>query len=103
MYDIKTSANGADALDAAASERPDLIILDLGLPDIDGVEVIRKLRSWTPVPIVVLSGAAAPLRDGAGNGLPLPAVAPRGQRQNAARERFNSLNSGTAESSRTAS
>jgi two-component system KDP operon response regulator KdpE len=43
-------------LHAAATHRPDLVVLDLGLPDIDGVEVIRKLRTWTPVPIVILSG-----------------------------------------------
>jgi two-component system KDP operon response regulator KdpE len=41
-----------------ATARPDLVILDLGLPDIDGVEVIRRLRAWTPVPILVLSGRA---------------------------------------------
>jgi two-component system, OmpR family, KDP operon response regulator KdpE len=56
QYDVHTAADGAEALHAAASVRPDLIVLDLGLPDIDGVDVIRKLRTWTPVPIVVLSG-----------------------------------------------
>lgn len=55
-YDIHTAADGAAALRATASEHPDLIVLDLGLPDLDGVDVIRKLRVWTPVPIVVLSG-----------------------------------------------
>jgi two-component system, OmpR family, KDP operon response regulator KdpE len=55
-YDVFTAANGADALAAAKRDRPHLIVLDLGLPDIDGVEVIRRLRAWTPVPIVVLSG-----------------------------------------------
>jgi two-component system, OmpR family, KDP operon response regulator KdpE len=55
-YDVITAANGAEALHAAATHHPDLIVLDLGLPDIDGVEVIRKLRTWTPVPIVILSG-----------------------------------------------
>src|SRR5262245_62078796 len=39
----------------AASRQPDLVLLDLGLPDIDGVEIIRRLREWTPVPIIVLS------------------------------------------------
>ena len=55
-YDIHTAAGGAAALQTTAAEHPDLIVLDLGLPDIDGVDVIRRLRVWTPVPIVVLSG-----------------------------------------------
>ena len=58
QYDVSRAADGAEALHAAATAHPDLIVLDLGLPDIDGVEVIRKLRAWTPVPIVVLSGRA---------------------------------------------
>jgi DNA-binding response OmpR family regulator len=48
--------DGATALHAIAADKPDLVILDLGLPAIDGVEVIRRLRDWTPVPIVILSG-----------------------------------------------
>jgi two-component system KDP operon response regulator KdpE len=56
MYDVQVATDGGEALHIAASERPDLVILDLGLPDMDGVDVIRKLRTWTPVPIVVLSG-----------------------------------------------
>jgi len=56
QYDVVTAADGAEALHAAAAHKPDLVILDLGLPDIDGVEVIRKLRSWSPVPILILSG-----------------------------------------------
>jgi two-component system KDP operon response regulator KdpE len=47
--------DGAEALRAAARERPDLIILDLGLPDLDGVEVTRRLREWSRVPIIILS------------------------------------------------
>ncbi|MDD2737030.1 MAG: response regulator [Desulfuromonadaceae bacterium] len=47
--------NGHAALAAAVSLRPDLILLDLGLPDIDGIEVIRRLREWSMVPIIVLS------------------------------------------------
>ena len=47
--------NGSLALAAAAASRPDLILLDLGLPDMDGVDVIRKIRTWSPVPIIVLS------------------------------------------------
>jgi two-component system KDP operon response regulator KdpE len=57
-YEVHTAANGADALRVAASARPDLVVLDLGLPDLDGSEVIRRLRAWSPVPIVVLSGRA---------------------------------------------
>ncbi len=57
-YEVFTAADGSQALNAATAERPDLVVLDLGLPDIDGVEVIRNLRTWTPVPIVVLSGRA---------------------------------------------
>lgn len=56
QYDVVTAADGATALDVAKSEHPDLVILDLGLPDVDGVDVIRSLRTWTDVPIVVLSG-----------------------------------------------
>jgi two-component system, OmpR family, KDP operon response regulator KdpE len=56
QYDVVTAADGTAALRAATEKHPDLVVLDLGLPDIDGVEVIRGLRDWTPVPIVVLSG-----------------------------------------------
>src|SRR5262245_56276976 len=58
QYQVVTAADGTAALQAAGSEHPDLIVLDLGLPDIDGVEVIHRLRAWTPIPIVVLSGRA---------------------------------------------
>ncbi len=54
-YDVDLAATGETALDLAARKHPDLVILDLGLPGIDGVEVIRGLRGWTRVPIVVLS------------------------------------------------
>ena len=54
-FEIETSADGLAALDRAATWEPDLIILDLGLPDIDGVEVIRRLRGWSQVPVIVLS------------------------------------------------
>src|SRR4051794_15433680 len=55
-YEVVTAADGAEALHATASDHPDLVVLDLGLPDIDGVDVVRKLRAWTPIPIVILSG-----------------------------------------------
>jgi two-component system, OmpR family, KDP operon response regulator KdpE len=57
-YDVDTAADGASALRAAAGHQPDLVVLDLGLPDMDGVEVIRGLRGWTSAPIIVLSGRA---------------------------------------------
>ena len=56
QYEVITAVDGTQALQAATDEHPDLVVLDLGLPDLDGVEVIRSLRTWTPVPIVVLSG-----------------------------------------------
>jgi two-component system, OmpR family, KDP operon response regulator KdpE len=56
QYDVVTAPNGTTALSEAKTSRPDLIVLDLGLPDIDGVDVIRQLRTWSQVPIVVLSG-----------------------------------------------
>ena len=59
-YDVETAANGVDALASAARRLPDAVLLDLGLPDMDGVEVILGLRGWTTVPIVVLSGRADP-------------------------------------------
>ncbi len=49
------AATGEQALSAVASSRPDLIVLDLGLPDMDGIEVTRRLREWTHIPIIVLS------------------------------------------------
>ncbi len=57
-YEVTTAANGTQALEEAAGNPPDLVILDLGLPDRDGVDVISGLRGWTAVPIIVLSGRA---------------------------------------------
>ena len=57
-YDVQTAATGTEALEQAAKHPPDLVILDLGLPDLDGVEVIQGLRGWTTAPIIVLSGRA---------------------------------------------
>jgi two-component system, OmpR family, KDP operon response regulator KdpE len=59
-YDVETAPDGTAALAAAARCPPDLVILDLGLPDLDGVQVIEGLRGWTRVPIIVLSGRADP-------------------------------------------
>src|SRR5499425_3708149 len=58
QYEVHTAATGAEALAVAAAHPPDLVILDLGLPDMDGVEVIAGLRGWTKAPIIVLSGRA---------------------------------------------
>jgi two-component system, OmpR family, KDP operon response regulator KdpE len=57
-YDVRTATDGRRALADAAAHPPDVIILDLGLPDMEGIEVIRRLRGWTTVPIIVLSGRA---------------------------------------------
>ncbi len=57
-YDVDVAADGTSALRAAAAQPPELVVLDLGLPDMDGVDVIRGLRGWTSVPIIVLSGRA---------------------------------------------
>jgi two-component system, OmpR family, KDP operon response regulator KdpE len=56
QYDVVTASSGQGALRAVTDEHPDLIVLDLGLPDLDGVSVIRRLRSWSKIPIIVLSG-----------------------------------------------
>jgi two-component system KDP operon response regulator KdpE len=57
-YDVDTAPDGASALRAASHHHPDLVVLDLGLPDMEGAEVIRGLRGWTSIPIIVLSGRA---------------------------------------------
>jgi two-component system KDP operon response regulator KdpE len=54
-YDVAVANDGTKALASAASRPPDLVILDLGLPDMDGTEVIHGLRDWSPVPVMVLS------------------------------------------------
>lgn len=54
-YEVLTEATGAGALKAAALHSPDVILLDLGLPDIDGKDVIQKLREWSKTPIIVVS------------------------------------------------
>ena len=54
-YRYLTAVNGESAISQTASHNPDIILLDLGLPDIDGVEVIKKIRTWTNTPIIVIS------------------------------------------------
>jgi len=58
-YTILEAENGEDAIQAVAVNHPDVIILDLGLPDMDGIEVTRRLREWTEIPVIVIS-----VRDG---------------------------------------
>jgi two-component system, OmpR family, KDP operon response regulator KdpE len=55
QYEVSTAADGATGLAAMARDRPDVLILDLGLPDMDGTEVIKGVRGWTATPIIVLS------------------------------------------------
>jgi two-component system, OmpR family, KDP operon response regulator KdpE len=54
-FSVHLAGGGKEALTAAIAIRPDLIILDLGLPDMDGIEVLRRLREWTQVPVIILS------------------------------------------------
>src|ERR1039457_4891052 len=61
-FSLHEAENGHAGQAAAATGRPDVILLDLGLPDMDGVEVIRRIREWSQVPIIVLS-----VRDGEDN------------------------------------
>lgn len=55
-HEVIVARNGADGLTAAAAAVPDAVVLDLLLPDVDGIEVVRRLRTWTPVPVLLLSG-----------------------------------------------
>ena len=54
-YKYLSAQNGAGAITEALSHNPDVVLLDLGLPDMDGVDVIRKIRSWSNMPIIVIS------------------------------------------------
>jgi two-component system, OmpR family, KDP operon response regulator KdpE len=54
-HEVLLAADGRSALQAAAEDQPDLLVLDLGLPDLSGVEVLRQLRTWSALPVVVLS------------------------------------------------
>jgi two-component system KDP operon response regulator KdpE len=58
-YDVRSAMNGGAALESIDREAPDLIVLDLGLPDMDGVEVCRRIRQTTSVPVIVLSARGA--------------------------------------------
>src|SRR3982750_3173116 len=58
-YEVRGAATGSEALAAAAAHPPDVVILDLGLPDMDGTDVIEGLRGWSKAPIIVLSARQA--------------------------------------------
>jgi two-component system, OmpR family, KDP operon response regulator KdpE len=60
QYEVLTAATGREALAVAAASPPDAMILDLGLPDVDGTEVITAFRGWSSAPIIVLSGRTSP-------------------------------------------
>jgi two-component system KDP operon response regulator KdpE len=55
QYEVLEASNGTQALEVMTQHQPDLMILDLGLPDIDGVEVTRRIREWSQIPIIILS------------------------------------------------
>lgn len=55
-YRVVTAANGAEAVSAAVDEQPDVFLLDLGMPQLDGIEVIQGIRGWSQAPILVVSG-----------------------------------------------
>jgi two-component system KDP operon response regulator KdpE len=57
-FDVHEAETGERGLVEAATRKPDLVILDLGLPDLDGVEVVRRLREWSTVPVIILSARA---------------------------------------------
>jgi len=61
-YRVLTAGTGEAALSLAATEEPDVIVLDLGLPDVDGIEVCRRVRQWSDVPIIVLSAEGSDSR-----------------------------------------
>ena len=54
-YRLLSAPNGESAIACASSQQPDIVLLDLGLPDLDGVEIIRRIRSWSQMPIIVIS------------------------------------------------
>ena len=59
-YDVLTAGDGRTALDACREDEPDLVILDLGLPDLSGMEVLARLREWSRMPVIVLSARGEP-------------------------------------------
>ncbi|HTP13777.1 MAG TPA: response regulator, partial [Bacteroidota bacterium] len=58
-FAVRIAGTGNDGTSMAATERPELIVLDLGLPDLDGLQVLRKIREWSSVPVLILSVRSA--------------------------------------------
>lgn len=61
-YRVEIARSGAEGMQRAAAAPPEVVVLDLGLPDLDGLEVCRRIRAWSDVPIIVLSAAGAEAR-----------------------------------------
>ena len=59
-YQVVTASDGKAALDAAISSHPDIVVIDLGMPGLSGIEVIEALRGWTQIPVLVVSGMGTP-------------------------------------------
>ena len=58
-YDVTAAANGTEAISAAARVHPDVLLIDMGMPDLDGTEVIEAVRGWSDAPVIVVSGRTA--------------------------------------------
>ena len=67
-YDCLEAANGAEAVTLTASHHPEVMILDLGLPDMDGLDVIKKVREWSAMPIIVVSARGQEREENCGAG-----------------------------------
>jgi two-component system KDP operon response regulator KdpE len=61
-YEVITAADGSNGITRTATDQPDVVLLDLGLPDIDGLDVCSRIRQWTDVPVIVLSAAGSEQR-----------------------------------------
>lgn len=104
-YRYISAPNGESAIACASSQRPDIVLLDLGLPDLDGVEIIQRIRSWSQMPIIVISARSedadkiAALDAGADDYLTKPfSVAELLARLRVTQRRLAALTSGNGES-----
>ena len=104
-YRYLTATDGGSAITAASNQQPDIVLLDLGLPDIDGVEVIKRIRCWSQMPIIVISARSedtdkiAALDAGADDYLTKPfSVAELLARLRVTQRRLTALESKTGES-----